>query len=57
MDLDRTRYETFEELYDYCYHVASVVGFACLHVWGFDGCDAAIVPAEAKPAERQPVAA
>ncbi len=47
MDLVRTRYETFDELYDYCYHVASVVGFACLHVWGFEGGDAAIAPAEA----------
>src|SRR5207249_1308356 len=40
-------YETFEELYDYCYHVASAVGFACIYVWGFDGGDAITVPAEA----------
>lgn len=36
MDLTKTRYETFDELYQYCYRVASVVGFVCIHVWGFD---------------------
>lgn len=25
----------------YCYHVAGVVGLACLHIWGFDGTSAA----------------
>lgn len=33
MDLDRTEYQTFAELKDYCYHVASVVGLSCLHIW------------------------
>jgi phytoene synthase len=33
-DLDKTRYDTFEELYDYCYKVASVVGLACIRLWG-----------------------
>jgi 15-cis-phytoene synthase len=47
MDLTHTRYETFEDLYQYCYRVASVVGFVCIHVWGFSGGDAAYVPAEA----------
>src|ERR1051326_8026848 len=47
MDLVKTRYETFDELYSYCYHVASVVGFVCIHVWGFSGGDAAYEPAEA----------
>ena len=28
MDLERTRYETFDELYPYCYRVASAVGLA-----------------------------
>lgn len=37
MDLEHTRYQTFAELEDYCYHVASVVGLACVHVWGFRG--------------------
>lgn len=36
MDLTKNRYETWEELHQYCYRVASVVGFVCIHVWGFD---------------------
>lgn len=36
MDLTKTRYETFAELHQYCYRVASVVGFVCIHIWGFD---------------------
>ena len=36
MDLDRTEYETFEELSGYCYKVASVVGLCCIHIWGFN---------------------
>lgn len=39
MDLTRRRYDTFPDLYMYCYRVASVVGFVCLHVWGFDSTD------------------
>jgi phytoene synthase len=34
MDLTTTRYATFEELYRYCYRVASVVGLICLNVFG-----------------------
>jgi phytoene synthase len=45
MDLTTTRYETFEQLYQYCYRVACTVGFVCLHVWGFK--DGAYAPAEA----------
>jgi len=37
MDLDTMRYETFADLYSYCYRVASAVGLACIHVWGFQG--------------------
>jgi phytoene synthase len=37
MDLDTVRYETFADLYGYCYRVASAVGMACIHVWGFEG--------------------
>jgi phytoene synthase len=37
MDLESVRYETFAELYRYCYRVASAVGLACIHVWGFSG--------------------
>ncbi len=36
MDLTITRYETFDDLHLYCYRVASIVGFVCIHVWGFD---------------------
>jgi phytoene synthase len=35
MDLQPVRYQTFAELRHYCYHVASVVGLACIHIWGF----------------------
>jgi phytoene synthase len=35
MDLHKTRYRTFEELYTYCYHVASVVGLMCIEVFGY----------------------
>ena len=35
-DLEPRYIETFEELYDYCYHVASVVGLTIIHVFGFD---------------------
>lgn len=37
MDLEPVRYQTFADLYKYCYHVASVVGLSCIHVWGFHG--------------------
>ncbi len=39
LDLDQTQYNTFNELYDYCYKVASVVGLLCIEIWGFDGSD------------------
>jgi phytoene synthase len=41
MDLGTCRYETFDDLYQYCYRVASAVGLACIHVWGFTGARAA----------------
>lgn len=37
LDQHKTRYATFDELYDYCYKVASVVGLTCITIWGFDG--------------------
>jgi 15-cis-phytoene synthase len=46
MDQRVTRYETFDELYRYCYHVASVVGLIVLPVFGYKD-QAALVPAEA----------
>jgi phytoene synthase len=33
--LDRPRFATFGELEHYCEHVASAVGLACIHIWGF----------------------
>ena len=47
MDLDRNRYESFADLEQYCYRVAGVVGFVCIHIWGFTGGDAIYPPAEA----------
>lgn len=35
MDLDRDRYDTPAELELYCSRVASAVGIAAIHVWGF----------------------
>jgi 15-cis-phytoene synthase len=35
MDLDALCYETFGDLYNYCFHVASAVGLVCLHLFGF----------------------
>ena len=36
IDLDRQRYDTFDELRDYCAHVAGAVGVACIGVYGAD---------------------
>lgn len=35
MDLQRTRYATFAELYEYCYRVASLVGLVCIEILGY----------------------
>jgi len=40
LDQRKTRYATFDELYDYCYKVASVVGLTCIAIWGYDGGEA-----------------
>jgi len=45
-DLSKDRYETFEELYGYCYNVASTVGLVCVHIFGFDGSPEALQMAE-----------
>jgi len=39
-DLRAARYGTFNDLYGYCYQVASVVGLTCIEVWGYEGGDA-----------------
>ena len=35
-DLEPRKMETFDELYRYCYQVASVVGLTIIHIFGFD---------------------
>ena len=35
-DLEPRRCETYDELYRYCYQVASVVGLTTVHIFGFD---------------------
>jgi phytoene synthase len=40
MDLSIDHYDTFDQLHDYCYKVASVVGLVCIHIFGFDSPDA-----------------
>jgi phytoene synthase len=34
MDLDGFEYETFQDLYKYCFNVASAVGLVCLQIFG-----------------------
>lgn len=36
----RVRFQTFDQLADYCYLVAGAVGLCCIHIWGFHGTDA-----------------
>lgn len=36
MDLSIRTYRTFADLYQYCYHVASVVGLCSLHILGYN---------------------
>ena len=35
MDLHRHRYETFDELYEYCYRVASITGLMCIEIFTY----------------------
>ena len=35
MDLDHSTYGTFDELYPYCYRVASAVGLCCIEIFGY----------------------
>jgi phytoene synthase len=39
MDLDTHRYQTFEELEQYCYRVASVVGLLSVEIFGYENTD------------------
>jgi phytoene synthase len=36
-DLLTETFQTFDQLYGYCYNVASVVGLTCISVWGYTG--------------------
>lgn len=42
MDLEPVAIADFDDLYRYCYRVASAVGLACIHIWGFAHPDAKI---------------
>jgi phytoene synthase len=45
MDLDTMRYQTFDDLFEYCRRVASAVGMICLRIFGSRGeraCDYAL---------------
>lgn len=35
IDLHRSRYDSFEDLREYCYHVASVVGLMCVEIFTY----------------------
>ena len=35
MDLEKTTYDTFEELHAYCYRAASVIGLICMEIFGY----------------------
>jgi len=39
-DLVKDRFQNFDELKEYCYRVASVVGLICLQIFGYEGDDA-----------------
>jgi 15-cis-phytoene synthase len=39
-DLEPKQLQTFDELYHYCYQVASVVGLTIIHIFGFDSPEA-----------------
>jgi phytoene synthase len=42
-DLEPRMIHTFDELYAYCYRVASVVGLTTVHIFGFDSPDALVL--------------
>src|SRR5581483_1183837 len=42
-DIEPRQIQTFEELYRYCYQVASVVGLAIIHVFGFQSMKALLL--------------
>lgn len=46
MDLQKCRYETFEDLWQYCYLAASTVGINSMYIIGFEDCDETFQRAE-----------
>ncbi len=36
-DLSSPAFDTWEQLHEYCYRVAGVVGIASIYIWGFEG--------------------
>ena len=42
-DLQPKQLQTFDELYRYCYQVASVVGLTIIHIFGFESQDALLL--------------
>ncbi len=42
-DLTVRDFHTFDELYNYCYRVASVVGLTTIHIFGFDSPEALVL--------------
>jgi len=42
-DLEPRQIQTFDELYRYCYQVASVVGLTIVHIFGFDSPEALLL--------------
>ena len=37
MDLSEKRYQSFDDLYRYCYRAASAVGLVCIEIFGYQG--------------------
>ena len=44
--IQQSSYATFDDLYEYCYRVASTVGLICISIWGYEGGNAAQKMAE-----------
>ncbi len=42
-DIEPREIQTFEELYRYCYQVASVVGLTIIHIFGFQSVKALLL--------------
>ena len=54
MDLDHSRYETFDDLLEYCRRVASAVGLICIRIFGCRDPKARFARASQRPSARMP---